>query len=295
MRNRMSLSVIFLAAGLAFSQTGIGPVTHGVPQARHRLGTPATVISADLQLIQRAIGSDPLENPSGVITNYGLLSTGVSTEPDENTYLVFGSNPGGPTDGYDYGRHFVFQGHENSSNLAYVTRVNLDVTDPAHRITLLTPADGVTGLTNFNSIDGSTFDPISNTLFFTQEAGSSGGVIQVTTSWPPVVTTLYGILGRGGFEGIHPDDQGNLLIIEDAGGKSVNIDPNDPNSPKVAKQPNSFVYRLLPKNPVDITQGGKLQALRVTINGSPVVFNANDPSGDVFSASQVALHKIGRA
>jgi hypothetical protein len=27
--------------------------------------------------------------------------------------------------------------------------------------------------------------------------------------------TLYGSLGRGGFEGIHPDDQGNILIIED--------------------------------------------------------------------------------
>jgi len=238
-------------------------------------------------------GTFPLENPSGVITSLGFLSTGTPTEPDENTYLVFDSNPGGPTQGYDYGKHFVFQGHENGSGLAYITRVNLDVTDIAHTVTLLTPPDSVTGLTSFSSIDGSTYDPFTNTLLFTQEAGSSGGVIQVTPSWPPVVNTLYGILGRGGYEGIHPDDWGNLLIIEDSGGTSVNVDPNDPNSPKVAKQPNSFVYRFLPEDPADLSLGGKLQALRVTINGTPIVFNSLDPVGDTFSAAQLALHTLG--
>ena len=57
---------------------------------------------------------------------FGNLSTGGRTEPDENTYLILDHNPGGPTPGYDYGRHFLFQGHENSGNLAYVTRINLD-------------------------------------------------------------------------------------------------------------------------------------------------------------------------
>jgi len=238
-------------------------------------------------------GSVPLENPAGVITNFGFLSTGTLTEPDENTYLVFDSNPRGPTSGYDYGRHFVFQGHENSGNLAYITRVNLDVSDPAHRVTLLTPPDPTTGLTNFNSIDGSTYDPFTNTLLFTQEAGSNGGVIQVTPSWPPAVNTLYGVIGRGGFEGMHPDDQGNLLIIEDSGGTSVTVDPNDPNSPKVPKQPNSFVYRFLPKDPTNLLLGGKLQALRVTINETPIVFNPNDPAGDTFAPAQLALHTPG--
>jgi hypothetical protein len=36
------------------------------------------------------------------------------------------ANPGGPTQGYDYDRHFVFQGHENSGNLAYITTRILD-------------------------------------------------------------------------------------------------------------------------------------------------------------------------
>src|SRR5436190_8747984 len=84
-------------------------------------------------------GIDLLENPSGLITQYGYLSDGTNTEPDHNTYLILDHNPGGPTPDYDYGRHFLFQGHENSGNLAYITRINLDVASPDHRITLLTP------------------------------------------------------------------------------------------------------------------------------------------------------------
>src|SRR5438477_7104672 len=124
-------------------------------------------------------GIDLLENPSGLITQFGSLSDGTLTEPDENTYLILDHNPGGPTDGYDYGRHFLFQGHENSGDLAYVTRINLDVMDSAHRITLLTPV-GVDGKTHFNSIDGSTWNPFTRTLLFTQERGGSGGVIEIT-------------------------------------------------------------------------------------------------------------------
>ena len=291
-RVSVGASLLFSAA-LAFSQSGIGPITTSVPNAKPRLGVPATVIAPGYNLRMVVNGHAALENPSGVITNFGFLSDGTLTEPDENTYLVLDSNPGGSDANFDYGRHFVFQGHENSGNRAYITRVNLDITDPAHRVTLLTPPDPVTGLTNFNSIDGSTYDPFTNTLLFTQEAGTNGGVIQVTPTWPPTVTTLYGIIGRGGFEGIHPDDWGNLLIIEDAGGVTVNVDPNDPNSPKVAKQPNSFVYRFLPKDPSDISAGGKLQALRVWIEGEPVVFHAADPGGDVFSGAQLALHTPG--
>ncbi|PYV61838.1 MAG: hypothetical protein DMG95_11270, partial [Acidobacteria bacterium] len=285
-------STILLTATLAFSQSGIGPITSSVPNAKKRLGAPATVIAPGYTLKTVITGHAALENPSGAITNFGFLSDGTLTEPDENAYLVFDSNPGGPEADFDYGRHFVFQGHENSGNLAYITRVNLDVTDPIHRVTLLTPPDPVTGLTNFNSIDGSTYDPFTNTLFFTQEAGSNGGVIQVTPTWPPKVTTLYGIIGRGGFEGIHPDDWGNLLIIEDSGGVTVNVNPADPTSPKVAKQPNSFVYRFLPKDPSDVSAGGKLQALRVWVEGEPVVFHSADPVSDVFSTTQLALHTL---
>ena len=94
---------------------------------------------------------------------------------------------------------------------------------PDHRITLLTPVD-MNGLTGFNSIDGSTWNPFSQTLLFTQEDGANGGVIEMGADFDPNtgggagLRTLYGSLGRGGYEGIHPDDRGNILIIEDVGG-----------------------------------------------------------------------------
>ena len=256
-----------------------------------------------------AEGSDPLENPSGVITTFGNLNDASSTptEPDQNTYLVLDHNPGGPTPGYDYGREFLFQGHENSGNLAYITRINLDVTDPAHRVTLLTPV-GTDGLTHFNSIDGSVWNPFTKTLLFTQEAGfvspppppasqlPTGGVIEVPLDWPSTPRTLYGILGRGGFEGIHSDDDGTLYIAEDVGGTKVNINPNDPNSVKTAANPNSFIFRFVPYKVSDLSAGGKLQALQVRIAGDPLTFVPVDvlaPFGDVFSTNQLKLYTLG--
>src|SRR5438874_1585257 len=236
-------------------------------------------------------GIDLLENPSGIITQYGYLSDGTNTEPDQNIYLILDHNPGGPTPDYDYGRHFLFQGHENSGNLAYITRINLDVASPDHRITLLTPVDA-TGLTNFNSIDGSVWDPFTGTLLFTQEAGTIGGVIEMGADFDPNtgggagLRTLYGSLGQGGYEGIHPDDRGNILIAEDVGGTTVTNN---------AKNPNSFVYRFVPLNQSDLTHG-KLQALQVSINGNPVVFVPVDdqhPDGDTRSENQLLLHTVG--
>jgi hypothetical protein len=236
-------------------------------------------------------GVDALENPSGVITRFGNLTTGARTEPDENTYLILDHNPGGPTQGYDYGRHFLFQGHENSGNLAYVTRINLDVAHPDHRITLLTPV-GMNGLTGFNSIDGSTWDPFTGTLLFAQEAGANGGVIEMSSDFDPNtgggagLRTLYGSLGRGGYEGIHPDDLGDIWIVEDVGGTTVMNN---------GRNPNSFVYRFVPLNPNDLTHG-KLQALQVSINGNPLVFvpvDAGHPNGDTRSNNQLLLHTIG--
>jgi len=278
------------AVAMAIADThGSVHINSSVPSANPRVGSPANVIADGFGLTRLAIGTDALENPSGVITSFGFLSDGTKTEPDENTYLVLDHNPGGPTPGYEYGRRFLFQGHENGAPLAYITRINLDVADSRHRITLLTPATGNTG---FGSIDGSTWDPFTRTLLFTQERSSSGGVIELTADWPPQYRTLDGILGKGGYEGIHPDDRGNLIIIEDVGGTAVNVVPTDPTSPKAARQPNSFVYRFVPYDPADLGQGGQLYALQVWIDGEPVTFHAADPVGDTFSSAQLKLHSL---
>lgn len=268
------------------------PLGAGVPSALARTNSPENVLPPGFSLDLVAQGIELLENPSGVITHFGFLSDAsqTRTEPDENTFLELDHNPGGPTPGYDYGRHFLFQGHENGGNRAYVTRINLDVINPDHRITLLTPV-GTNGLTGFNSIDGSTWDPFSRTLLFAQEAGTSGGIIEMGADFDPGTgagagfRTLYGSMGRGGFEGIHPDDWGNILIVEDAGGTTVSS----------GKNPNSFVYRFVPYTPTDLSKG-KLQALQVSIDGNPLVFvsvNTNNPTGDIFSNNQLLLHTPG--
>src|SRR5262249_23947696 len=88
--------------------------------------------------------------------------------------------------------------------------------------------------------------------------------------------------------GQHPHHRGHQGI-------HVSIDPKDPNAtPKVARQPNSFVYRFVPNNPRDLSRGGKMQALQVTINGQPLVFG-NAPFDDTFSDAQLRLHTPGKS
>jgi len=295
----MALAAMAASNAAADNVRVFNKIVSGVPGANPEVITD-NVLSPEFAPGLLAEGSDLLENPSSLITRFGNLSDGSRTEPDENTYLILDHNPGGPTQGYDYGRHFLFQGHEmpnGNTNRAYLTRINLDVAHPDHRITLMTPGDA-NGLTGFNSIDGSTWDPFSRTLLFTQEDGAIGGVIEMgadfdtNTGGGAGLRTLYGSLGRGGYEGIHPDDRGNILIVEDVGGSTV---PQGTIPGQFGRNPNSFVYRFVPTSPDDLTHG-KLQALQVSINGSPVMFvpfSMEHPTGDVLSENQRLLHMVG--
>jgi hypothetical protein len=163
-----------LLSSPAWAVDGVGVVEDGVPSANQRNAVATTLIDPDFRTKLLAAGADPLENPSGIITNYGMLSDGTLTEPDENTHVVFPRNPGGPTQNYDYGRHFLYQGHENGAPKAYVTRINLDVPrGDIHRITLLTPVDAATGTTGLGSVDGSTYNPFTQTLLHDRLAGAA--------------------------------------------------------------------------------------------------------------------------
>ncbi len=270
---------------------------------RYDLVPQPTRIAPGFRAAIVARGVATLENPAGLVDRYGFLDDyppqpieATKTEPDQNIYLVLDHNPGGPAAGFDYGRHFLFQGHEGGSDVATVTRVNLDVAPGAHRITLLTPP-GADGKTHFNALDGGCFDPFTRTLLFTEESGSKGGVVEIGSDFSNApATTLYGSLGHAGYEGIRVDDAGRVYLVEDSGGTSVNVVPTDPSSVKAAKLPNSFVYRFLPVDPTDLSQGGKLQVLQVALGGTPLVFvpiDATHPTGDVFSQAQLLLHRPG--
>jgi hypothetical protein len=326
----MRRTLVGLAAGaaaLGATAIAIAQISSGVPNAQPREGTPPNIFANGFVAKPVALGADALENATGQYAHYGFVSdhgigsdaptSGLDTksEPDQNTYLVTSKNPGGPTKGYDYGRHFLIQGHEifgganNNIDKAYLTRVNLDVKDPKHRITLLNePGPESSGVqsTGIRSIDGSNYDPFTGQLLFTAEAGKFGGVIATPLKWGgtsiPPLTRYFGSIGQAGYEGIQLDKRGNLIIIEDTGGSGV----TDNGAATKVKQPNSFVYRFVPAKPADLSQG-RLQVLQVSVDGTPLTFHtgagARDDalgsaigklhSGAKFPGQWVTIHDTG--
>jgi hypothetical protein len=81
-----------------------------------------------------------------------------------------------------------------------------------------------------------------------------------------------------------------LWIAEDVSGAKGTVNSH-------ARQPNSFIFRFVPKNKFDLTRGGKLQVLQVCRLGSqpcdPIVFHAGDADGDITSQNQKDLHTYG--
>ncbi len=294
---------LLVAGAIAAAVAAADPATDlaGVPAANTKSAgyAPANVLSPELSQVVLAQGSTRVENPSlDAVSYYGydndVLGPGgqpvmvptpaqpieaKKTEPDKNTYLVFKKGLPGADAGYDYGTHFLFQGHESGSP-GYITRINLDA-DPAHRVTVLATKDK-DGKT-LADIDGSTWDPWAQRLLFTTE-NASAPTYSATPGYPSTVEDVSGALGRGGYEGIQNDSDGNIWILEDIGGG------NKPGT--VAKIPNSFVYRYVPQSPGDL-HNGKLEVLQVLHgDGTPITVATQTA---LQSAHQVALHTYGRS
>ena len=99
-------------------------------------------VSPELRLFASAEGAAKLENPDGIVAYYGYNANGTlapdptvvqapghnveanKTEPDKNTFLnlrgLHGADPN-----YNYGTHFLYQGHETGL-AGYLTRINLE-------------------------------------------------------------------------------------------------------------------------------------------------------------------------
>jgi hypothetical protein len=305
-----SVKAISLLAGCAVAvcvavavSAGASPVSisalTNVPSANTRSPgfAPASVLSPELSQVVLAQGSTPLENPSALTSYYGydndvlnaagqpqmVPAAGSSTEarktePDKNTYLVFRKGLSGADPDYGYGSHFLFQGHEGGAG--YITRINLDA-DAAHRVTLLATKDSLGN--QLATIDGSTWDPWAKRLLFTTESASAP-TYAATPDYPSTVTDVSGALGRGGYEGIQDDSDGNLWIAEDIGGS------NKPGTK--AKFPNSYLYRYVPQHPGDLAHG-RLQVLQVLNEaGQPITFASQEA---VNSPDQLALHTYGKS
>jgi hypothetical protein len=309
MKTRFALSVaVMLSALPVAAQTFVG-VPHANPKA---VGISApNGLTPELVAAPVAQGSNPLENPQSVtfpsggtatFSDYGYYGDGphvplpgttteaTKSEPDKSTYLVLRGQKGADA-GYDYGTHFVFQGHEAGANTvpgrraSYITRINLDA-DPAHRVTLLAWQDQAGK--PLPPIDGSTWDPFASRLLFTAELGNAGGVFGATLDFPSVVEELTA-LGRGGYEGIQNDSAGNLWIAEDVGGPNGTVNNR-------ARQPNSFLFRFVPRHAGDLGQG-KLQALQIFSlrTGQPIVFHRGQADADIINDDQLDLHTYGKS
>lgn len=293
-----------LIAGTATAGPGLHLTDVAQPNAKSPGLTSPNRLSAELSDVVRAQGSMPMENPRDGVGYYGydsvnntptLMPTGPDqteahkSEPDKNTYLRL-KGQSGPDSTYDYGTHFLFQGHESGSP-GYVTRVNLDA-DAEHRVTLMTTSEaGGKALPNF---DGSTWDPFAKKLLFTAENGCKGGVWQGGATYSPegALQDISGALGRGGYEGVQTASDGSVWLVEDVGGAKTGDNLK-------AKLANSYIYRFVPSKSNDLTTG-KLQALQVKrASGEPMATKAEPFGADLkdlhtygssFSTSWVTVH-----
>ncbi|MGN6131288.1 MAG: alkaline phosphatase PhoX, partial [Nocardioidaceae bacterium] len=263
--------------------------------------TTPNKLSPELADVARAQGATPLENPRDGVGYYGYdsvddrpaLVTGDATaahksEPDKNTYLVLRGQKG-PDAGYDYGTHFLFQGHE-SGKPGYVTRVNLDA-DAAHRVTLLVTKDSAGK--DLPAFDGSSWDPFAKKLLFTSESACTvtGGTATGGGVWAgdpgyshdATLDDVSGALGRGGYEGVQTASDGSIWLVEDIGGAKIGDN-------KAGKDANSYVYRFVPASKGDLSKG-KLQALQVDgTDGKPMT-----TKGDPFGQDLKDLHTYGKS
>jgi hypothetical protein len=282
------------AAAVAAADPPSSPALTPVPAANARSdgAAPASELSPELTQVSVAQGSTRLENALGGVSFYGYDSDKVNaagtpimvplpaaptveahkTEPDKNAYLVFKNGLSGADPAYNYGTHFLFQGHE-SGTPGYFTRINLDA-DAAHRVTLL-------GTIPTGDIDGITWDPWAQRLLLTTE-NVNAPTYGATVDYPSQVTDLSGSLGRGGYEGIQDDSDGNIWIAEDVGG------PSKPGT--TARIPNSFIFRFVPARRGDLANG-KLEALQVLDGAGQAITQASQTS--VNSPDQLALHTYG--
>jgi hypothetical protein len=285
----VGISVVTAATLLPGSASAApdSPFTGGdQPAANPRTGVQENGLISSLDESSVAWGQLKLANPDTAagITHYGYdTSNGgpltqdpheaFKTEPDKNAYLVLG------------GHHYLYQGHEGGPR-GYVTRVDLDQTDPTKRVSLVTDVDA-TGAP-LPTFDGITWDPWTHQLLLTAESASpKGGVWGVTLDnqgAPTSAAVRLPALGSGGYEGIQNDSDGNVWIVEDIGGSS----PAGTNG----KVPNSYVYRFRPTDRTNLLSGGTLEALQVLRrDGSPAT--AAQLQGNPSDAFISQLHTYG--
>jgi hypothetical protein len=231
---RRTALIALLLTGPLVAGAGPAPALDLTPVPMANPKSPGVVapnvLSPELAEVVRSRGAMLLENGASPATHYGY-------DDDQPTML--------PSPGSNVEAHkTLFQRHESGpgafpNQQGSTTRINLDA-DVAHRVTLLATADA--NGAPLPTFDGSTWYPWAGRLPFTAEFGNAGGVWQATLDVPSAVEDISGALGRAGYDGIQADSDGNLWLVEDAGGRSGTV--------------NTLVYRFVPCGRRDLKGGG---------------------------------------
>ena len=243
---------------------------------------PASKLSVELRQVVVAQGSTKLDggpSSAGSIGYYGydndtlnaagepqMVPTPAApnteahkTEPDKNTYLVFKNGLPGADPHYDYGTHFLFQGHEAGAP-GYITRINLDA-DAAHRVTLLATKDAT----------GANHRATSTARRGIR--GPSGCCSRPRTRTPRPTRPRRATRPRS------PTSPARSAAAATRASRTTPTATSGSSRTSAARTrraraprsvPNSFVYRYVPQDPGDLANG-KLQVLQVlNAAGDPI-------------------------
>ena len=117
------------------------------------------------------------------------------------------------TRNYYYGKRFLYQGHENATSVngvkqGLITRINLDA-DPAHRVTLLATTDSERCGDQHDRRLG--LGPLGREADLHDRERERADLRGDAGLSRPRSTDISGALGRGGYEGVSLDSEGNVM------------------------------------------------------------------------------------
>ena len=194
------------------------------------------------------------------------------TEPDKNTYLVFKQGQSGPDPAYDYGTHFLYQGHEGGSHreraeagLHHADQprrgrrssrdaARVDRTTRATRSRRSTARRGIRGHSGCSSRRRTRAHRPTRRRRRIRRPSRTSPVRSAVAATRASRTTR----------------DGNIWIVEDIGGAIKT-------GTTAAKIPNSFIYPLRARRIQETWQHGKLQALQVLNDAKHPITSSRRP------------------
>ena len=247
------------------------------------------VLSRQLSETERGAGLHPAGEPvrRRRVAYYGYLADGSPMLPVDlasptrgpedrarQEHLPRAAWPARRRRRYDYGTHFLYQGHEVGPR-GYITRINLDA-DAAHRVTLLRRRRSRPPTCRPATCPLSTGPPGTrsrSTLLFTAEGNgtSTGGVWEATPGYPVDRRRRLGLSRPRRLRG----RPGGLATATSGSSRTSAASGTASRPPTTGQAAQQLRLPVRARDPADLEAGGRLQVLQVDgTDGNPVTFSA---------------------